>query len=304
MNGSASVGYNPVFGPSDQLFLSNSTFSPNSELMTSEKSSVTLLGIPFDESSSFLRGAAQAPPKIREALHSPSTNLSTESGYDLSAETRFRDHGDLSLPTGTAAFVAIEQGVSELLESGGRMVALGGDHAVTYPVIRAIAKQYDRFTVLHLDAHHDLYDEFDGNRLSHACPFARIMEEGLVHRLVQMGIRTTTPHQKDQVERFGVEVVTAAQWTDSVVTELDGPVYLSLDLDVLDPSFVPGVSHHEPGGVSVRDVLGVVQSINGPLIGADIVEYNPVRDVNDVTARVAAKCLKEVVGRMLSITDK
>ena len=272
--------------------------------MTSEKSSVTLLGIPFDESSSFLRGAAQAPPKIREALHSPSTNLSTESGYDLSAETRFRDLGDLSLPTGTAAFVAIEQGVSELLESGDRMVALGGDHAVTYPVIRAIAKQYDRFTVLHLDAHHDLYDEFDGNRLSHACPFARIMEEGLVHRLVQMGIRTMTPHQKDQVERFGVEVVTAAQWTDSVVTELDGPVYLSLDLDVLDPSFVPGVSHHEPGGVSVRDVLGVVQSINGPLIGADIVEYNPVRDVNDVTARVAAKCLKEVVGRMLSITDK
>jgi arginase family enzyme len=130
------------------------------------------------------------------------------------------------------------------------------------------------------------------------------MEEGLVHRLVQMGVRTTTPHQKDQVERFGVEVVTVAQWRDSVVTELDGPVYLSLDLDVLDPSFVPGVSHYEPGGVSVRDVLGVVQSIRGPLIGADIVEYNPVRDVNDVTAMVAAKCLKEVVGRMLSITDK
>ena len=77
-------------------------------------------------------------------------------------------------------------------------------------------------------------------------------------------------------------------------------MYLSLDLDVLDPAFAPGLSHHEPGGVSVRDVLSAVQSIRAPLIGADIVEYNPVRDVNGVTAMVAAKCLKEVVDRMLS----
>ena len=261
---------------------------------------VILVGIPFDENSSFLRGAAQAPSKIREALHSSSANLSTEWGRDLGAEPRFRDAGDLSLPSGAVAFAAIEQGVAELLENGDRMVALGGDHAITYPIIRAFAKRYDRLSVLHLDAHPDLYDEFDGNRLSHACPFARIMEEGLIGQLVQMGIRTMTPEQKAQAERFGVEVVTAVQWTNEIGAKFGGPMYLSLDLDVLDPAFAPGLSHHEPGGVSVRDVLSAVQSIRAPLIGADIVEYNPVRDVNGVTAMVAAKCLKEVVDRMLS----
>ncbi len=268
--------------------------------MTSQPPSVTLVGVPFDESSSFLRGAAQAPPKIREALHSHSANLSTEGGRDLGAEARFRDVGDLVLPTGAAAFAAIEQGIARLLDGGDRLVTLGGDHAVTYPIVRAFAKRYERLTILHLDAHPDLYDELDGNRLSHACPFARIMEEGLVGRLVQMGIRTMTPHQRDQAERFGVELTTADRWTPDVAAGLAGPVYLSLDLDVLDPAFAPGLSHHEPGGVSTRDVLEVVQRISAPLVGADIVEYNPVRDLNGVTAMVAAKCLKEIVDRMLS----
>lgn len=260
---------------------------------------VTLVGIPFDESSSFLRGPAEAPPKIREALHSPSANLVTESGRDLGAESRFRDAGDLQLPTGAAAFGAIEQGVAELLETGDRLVVLGGDHAITYPLIRAFAGRHDNLTILHLDAHPDLYDELDGNKLSHACPFARIMEANLATRLVQLGIRTMTPHQREQAERFGVEVVTARDWSDAVVGSLEAPLYLSLDLDVLDPAFAPGLSHHEPGGVTVRDVLTVVQAIRAPLVGADIVEYNPVRDVNGVTAMVAAKCLKEVVARML-----
>ena len=268
--------------------------------MTSQQPSVTLVGVPFDESSSFLRGAAEAPPKIREALHSHAANLVTEGGRDLGAEARFRDVGDLALPTGAAAFAAIEQGIAELLDGGDRLVALGGDHAVTYPIVRSFAKRYPRLTVLHLDAHPDLYDELDGNRLSHACPFARIMEEGLVARLVQMGIRTMTPHQRDQAERFGVEVTTADRWTPDMAAGLAGPVYLSLDLDVLDPAFAPGLSHHEPGGVSTRDVLEVVKRISAPLVGADIVEYNPVRYLHGVTAMVAAKCMKEIVDRMLS----
>ncbi|HJO38488.1 MAG: agmatinase [Vicinamibacterales bacterium] len=261
---------------------------------------VTLVGIPFDESSSFLRGPAEAPPKIREALHSPSANLATEAGRDLGAEDRFRDAGDLQLPTGAAAFGAIERGVAELLESGDRLLILGGDHAITYPVVRAFAGRYDRLTILHLDAHPDLYDELEGDKLSHACPFARIMEANLASRLVQLGIRTMTPHQRDQAERFGVEVVTAADWPADVLASLEVPLYLSLDLDVLDPAFAPGLSHHEPGGVSVRDVLKVIQAIQVPIVGADIVEYNPVRDLNGVTAMVAAKCMKEVADRMLS----
>ena len=264
---------------------------------------VVMVGIPFDESSSFLRGCAEAPPKIREALHSPSANMCTERGRNLEHESRFRDAGDLPRSTGAAAFQAIEQGIAALLVGGDRLVSLGGDHAVTYPIVRAFTKQYDALTILHLDAHPDLYDELDGNKLSHACPFARIMEEGRVTRLVQMGIRTMTPHQREQAERFGVEVQDVGRWSTDLCASLDGPVYLSLDLDVLDPAFAPGISHHEPGGVSTRDVLDVIQHITAPLVGADIVEYNPTRDLNGVTAMVAAKCLKELVDRMLSGPD-
>jgi arginase family enzyme len=137
---------------------------------------VVLLGVPWDEHSSFLRGAAQAPAAIREALHSPSTNLSTESGLDLDADPRFVDAGDLEIPPGDAALHAIVQGAAGVLASERRLLALGGDHAVTYPLLRAHAPHHPGLTIVHLDAHPDLYDEFEGDRLSHASPFARIPE--------------------------------------------------------------------------------------------------------------------------------
>jgi arginase family enzyme len=152
---------------------------------------------------------------------------------------------------------------------------------------------------LHLDAHPDLYDELEGNRYSHACPFARIMEEDLVVRLVQVGIRTMNPHQRAQAERFGVEVIEMRDWPPGPVFDFDGPVYLSLDLDVLDPAFAPGTSHHEPGGLSTREVLGLVQNLRAPIVGADIVELNPVRDPVGITAMAAAKLMKEVLALML-----
>ncbi len=107
-----------------------------------------------------------------------------------------------------------------------------------------------------------------------------------------------TPHQQTQADRFGVEVRPMA--TPQAVNKLDfsGPVYLTLDLDVLDPAFAPGVNHYEPGGMSVRDILSIIQNLDG-LIGADIVELNPDRDFQEMTARVAAKCMKEILARML-----
>ena len=105
------------------------------------------------------------------------------------------------------AFAAIENGVGALLEQGKRPVSLGGDHSITYPIVKAFARRYPELTIFHFDAHPDLYDEFEGNRLSHACPFARIMEAGLAKRLVQVGIRTINGHQREQAKRFGVEVV-------------------------------------------------------------------------------------------------
>jgi agmatinase len=258
----------------------------------------TVIGIPWDANSSFMRGSAAAPPLVREALVSPAGNMWTELGADLGAPGALADAGDLDIPEASEAVGTIQRAIRELLEHGGAPLAIGGDHAVTYPVVRAVAPRHPGLTILHVDAHPDLYDEFEGNRLSHACPFARIMEEGLASRLVQVGIRTANGHQWDQARRFGVEIIDMRAWAAGTRPVFTGPVYVSIDLDGLDPAFAPGVSHREPGGLTVRDVIGLVQRLPAPPVGADIVEFNPRQDVAGLTAHVAAKLLKELAGRM------
>jgi len=259
----------------------------------------TLIGIPWDVHSSFMRGAAAAPPLVRRALFSPASNMWSEVGVDLGAPGRLADAGDLVLPDSDDVLGVIEEAVRRLMEGGGAPISIGGDHAVTYPIIRAVAKRHSALTILHIDAHPDLYDEFEGNRLSHACPFARIMEEGLAARLVQVGIRTANGHQREQARRFGVEVIDMRAWAAGTRPVLTGPVYVSVDLDGLDPAFAPGVSHREPGGLSVRDVIGLVHALPFPPIGADVVEFNPSQDPLGLTAHVAAKIVKELAGRMV-----
>jgi arginase family enzyme len=155
-------------------------------------------------------------------------------------------------------------------------------------------------SILHFDAHPDLYDEYEGNRFSHACPFARIMEEGLARRLVQVGIRTLNAHQAAQAKKFEVTMVTMSAFDPQTVPIPRGPLYISIDLDALDPAFAPGVAHREPGGLSVRDIIRVLHRVKGPVVGADIVELRPASDVDGMTAGVAAKLLKELAGLMRS----
>jgi agmatinase len=260
---------------------------------------LAMLGVPWDTHSSFLRGAALAPTQIRATLRNGAMNMCAENGHDLGAEPRWHDLGDLAIPPGDAAALASITGAAAgVLAQGGRLLSLGGDHAVSFPLLRAYGQAHPGLTVLHIDAHPDLYDELDGDRLSHACPFARALEEGLVARLVQVGIRTLNPHQRAQAERFGVEIVTMREWRPSLDLRLGGPLYLSLDLDALDPAFAPGVSHHEPGGLSTRELLGIIQGLP-PLVGADLVELNPVRDPQGITAALAAKLVKELASKLL-----
>ena len=264
---------------------------------------VVVAGIPFDQNSSYQKGAALAPNRIREALFCESSNLCTEKRLDLGVISELHIMPDFELKDGETAFAAIENRIATLLMSKLRVIALGGDHSITLPVIRAYARRYPQLNILHLDAHPDLYDELDGNRYSHACPFARIMEENLAKRLVQVGIRTMTNHQHEQAQRFGVEVIEMNNIEAAKNLSFDGPLYISLDLDCLDPAFAPGVSHHEPGGMSTRDVLDILQNLKGHVVGADIVEYNPERDLNGMTGMVAAKLLKELVGIILENND-
>jgi arginase len=257
----------------------------------------TLLGIAYDTASSFQRGPAQAPPAIRAALASDSSNWWTESLLDLGQPGVLEDAGDLA-PGDATVREEIERAVTGLLGRGRTPIVLGGDHSITYPVVRAFRPR-GRFAILHFDAHPDLYPEFQGDRFSHACPFARIMEEGLAAELTQVGIRTMSGAQADQVRRFGVKTVSPAEWEGGWRFQSDLPVYLSIDLDVLDPAYAPGVSHPEPGGCSTRLLLSTIQQIKNPVIGADIVELNPLNDPAGLTARAAAKLVKEVAALIL-----
>jgi agmatinase len=265
---------------------------------------VALLGIPYDAASSYQRGPAGAPVLIREALWTEAGNTWTEAGIDLK-QGRLDDEGDLwftDREPGDDARARIEEAVGTILDSGRRPLLLGGDHSITYPILRGMRRRYPRLGILHLDAHPDLYHEFQGDPWSHACPFARIMEEGLADRLVQIGIRTMTGHQREQAERFGVEVMDMRSWRDGTPLRFDTPVYLSLDLDALEPGLAPGVSHREPGGLSVRQALGIIQSLEAPLAGADLVEFNPLNDPTGLSAAVCAKLVKEIAARMLMET--
>ncbi|MEO1366261.1 MAG: agmatinase [Acidobacteriota bacterium] len=261
---------------------------------------IALLGLRSDDRSSFLRGPAEAPPKIRWALHNGSSHWTSETGVDLEADGRLVDLGDRAIGESDEEYLGIEGHVADVLARGARPLVLGGDHAVTYPALRAVAAQGGPVDILHFDAHSDLYDRFEGSPYSHACPFARIMEEGLARRLVQVGVRTTNARQKAQAERFGVEVHEMRGFDVArFEPRFDGPLYVSFDMDSLDPAFAPGVSHHEPGGLSVRDVLDILHRVEAPIVGADVVEFNPRRDVHDMTAAVAAKMVRELAALML-----
>ena len=254
---------------------------------------VLIQGIPYDDKSSFLEGAAEAPEIIREVYHSDSSNYFAENGVDTASKLVI-DLGDFEI----TEYFEIEQVTRKNLEKG-RLMILGGDHSVTYPVVKAHASVYQNLDILHFDAHTDLYEDYDGDRYSHACPFARIMEGGHASRLVQVGIRTLSDHQREQVKRFGVEVIEAKDFALGKIPVFENPLYVSIDMDVFDPAFAPGVSHQEPGGLSSRDVIDAIAGVKANIVGADIVEYNPERDINDMTAMVAAKLLKEIAGRMI-----
>lgn len=255
---------------------------------------IIVQGILFDEKSSMEKGAALAPPIIRKALNGGYMNLYAENGFTINNE-RIEDYGDFSI----SDYFDIETITLKHLKPENRILTLGGDHSISYPLLKAFHLVYPVIDILHIDAHADLYDSFEGDPHSHACPFARVMENELASRLVQVGIRTLNEHQKEQAERFNVEIHQMKNLDLEKIPEFKNPVYISLDMDGFDPAFAPGVSHHEPGGLSTRQVIEIIQNIDAEVIGADIVEYNPNRDFQNMTAYLAAKLMKEILGKML-----
>jgi arginase len=266
----------------------------------SQDYNIAIIGIPFDEKSCYLRGASKGPQAIRAASTGKAINAWTELGRNLEVDGVLVDLGDVEA-TGNfeQVFSRIERSILEILEKKAVPVVLGGDHSISYPVVKAFARKFKPLDILHFDAHPDLYEELYGDRFSHACPFARIMEQGLAENLVQVGIRAATAEHRAKVREYGIRMIEMKDINDNLSLEFSNPLYISFDLDSLDPAFAPGVSHHEPGGLSTRQALGILQTLKARIVGLDVVELNPERDVSGITAAAAVKLIKEVAGKIM-----
>lgn len=262
---------------------------------------VTLLGVPWDGSSSWRRGTAQAPAVVRAAWRRAGvwSNRTTEHGLDLELMGMPADDGDVAVQ-GTHGMMctAVEARVQALVDSGRLPLLIGGDHSITLPALRALREVHGRLDLLHFDAHPDLYPEFEGNRYSHATTFACALAEGLLQRVVQVGIRTANEAQRKTARQYDVTMIEMKDWNGPRVLSFAGPLYISIDLDAIDPAFAPGVSHPEPGGLSVRELLNTLARATGRVVGADLVEFNPAADIAEMTQGVAVKLLKELIGIM------
>ena len=261
---------------------------------------LAILGVPFDEKSSYLRGAAGGPAAIRAVSTGKCYCGYTELGVNLEEDAVMVDLGDVDTSGDPdKSFALIEKAVAGVLAKGAVPIVLGGDHSITYPVLKAFAARHKNLDVLHFDAHPDLYDELYGDRLSHACPMARVLEDGLAANIVQVGVRAITAEHRALALKHGVRMIEMKGIDGPLNLKFSNPVYVSFDLDALDPAFAPGVAHHEPGGLTTRQAVQVIQALKGRIVGLDIVELNPGRDVSGITAAAAFKIVKEVAGRVV-----
>ena len=261
---------------------------------------IAILGVPFDEKSSYLRGAAGGPAAVRAVSTGKCYCGYTELGVNLEEDTVLVDLGDVDTSGDPdKSFALTEKAVAAILAKGATPIVIGGDHSITYPVLKAFARSFKPLDILHFDAHPDLYEDLYGDRLSHACPFARILEDGLAASVVQVGVRAITAAHRATALKRGVRMVEMKDIQDPLHLRFANPVYISFDMDALDPAFAPGVSHHEPGGLTTRQALQVIQSLKGRIVGLDIVELNPTRDAATITAAAAFKIIKETAGRIV-----
>ncbi|MEW6139058.1 MAG: agmatinase [Thermodesulfobacteriota bacterium] len=256
-----------------------------------------LLGCPLDMTATFRSGTGDSPCRIRMV----SDSIETYSPFldeDLE-DFPFADVGDVDL-AGCAvdeALQSIKETVAHILGLGGLPLCLGGEHTITLPIVQALAERVQNFVVLHLDAHSDLRDSYEGNRTNHATVMRRVSEIIGPNRLIQLGIRSGTREEFAWMRQHHTLLQWMAGSEKNLRRKIAGaPVYLSVDLDVLDPACFPATGNPEPGGWFYEDfqrLLPVLKSV--PLIGADVVELNPGLDPSDVGSITAAKVVRELL---------
>lgn len=261
-----------------------------------ETSKGVLIGAPMDYTVSFRPGSRFAAKRIREVSY----NLEEYSFYchkDL-MDCDFYDAGDLALPFGNVdkSLDIIYKSVSSVAKDGKIPFTIGGDHLISYATIKGVMDKYPDLTVLHFDAHADLREDYAGEHQSHATVIGKVVRELGVKNVYQFGIRSGTKDEWEFAQKntkiFPFE---AKAPLESVLNELKGkPVYITIDIDVVDPAFAPGTGTPEAGGITSKELLDCLKIMsNLDVVGFDIIEVAPVYDVSDITSVLAAKVLRE-----------
>ena len=309
-------------GPADATVVPRfAGFSTFARLPTIEQVAswdVAVVGVPFDAGTSYRPGARFGPGAVRQGSrllrpYNPAMDTMPFSRGQIV------DAGDIACsPFDIETAVSqIEHGADALLAHGGRLVALGGDHTIALPLLRSTAKRHGPLALIHFDAHLDTWDTYFGQRFTHGTPFRRAWEEGLLlrDRSAHVGLRGPlygTDDLSDDAAMGFLQLTTThvadegAAW---VVAELadrvgDAPVYVSVDIDVLDPAHAPGTGTPEAGGLTSRELLAMLRGLDGlAIVGGDVVEVSPAYDHAEITAIAAAHVAYEMVtlmSRMLS----
>lgn len=263
-----------------------------------EEADIVIIGLPMDYTVSFRPGTRMGPQQVRTV----SIGLEEYSVYldrDL-ADSRYYDAGDVILPFGnvTESLRRIEEVAGQLLADGKKPIFIGGEHLVSYPLVKAVAAKYSDLAVVHFDAHADLREDYLDEVLSHATVIRRICDTIGSRNVYQFGIRSGTR------EEFAFAKANTNTYVDQmlgplgqVISALRGrPVYVTLDIDVVDPAYAPGTGTPEPGGCSARDILKAIHQLGElHIVGFDLVEVSPIYDTNDQTALLAAKLVREAI---------
>ncbi len=261
---------------------------------TDDKGKVVLLGVPLDVTVSYRPGTRFAPLEVRKV----SNAIETYSPYlDMDLEdVPVADVGDLELPFGNLerSFSIISKRIQLLLNENKKVLSFGGEHLLSLPVIKTYKKIYEDLVFVHIDAHTDSRDVYLGEKLSHACVLRRIWEEGV--DIVQIGARSGLKSEFEFLKKHAIFFSPFKLSSDFLDELKERPVYLSLDVDVLDPAFCPGVGTPEPAGASVKELLDFICAFKGlNIVGADIVELSPLSDPSGNSAIVGALLVRELL---------
>ena len=269
------------------------------EFLQLESAAYVLLSVPYDGTSTFVKGADKGPQAILDA--SDSLEL-YDIQYDIDASKAgvYTDHHDYDLSTPEAMVKSVYGRVSHFLDMGKRVAMVGGDHSVSVGAIRAMSERFPDLTVLQIDAHADLRDEYHGSPYNHACVMRRAQE---CARVVQVGIRSVCEEEQCNIVPENIfyahNIVGRTGWEDEVVERLTGNVYISFDLDGLDPSILPATGTPLPGGLQWYPTLNLLEKVFRArrVVGFDVVELCP-QEGNVVSDVLAASLVYKMMGMM------